>query len=186
MPPKAKINRQRIIDAALQVIRTRGHEQLNARAIAQVLECSTQPVLYYFQTIDAIRQAAYQAADELHTAAIQPKGERGIHPLLELGLNYIRFAHEEKNLFRFLFQSNGFGGRSMAGLLSSPGGEELIGMFAAGMKCSPQQAREAFLGLFVSAHGIASLLANNAMEYEEDAFAAILKRTCGSVKGADQ
>ena len=33
------------------------------------------------------------------------------NPMLALGLNYVRFGQEEKNLFRFLFQTDKFGGK---------------------------------------------------------------------------
>lgn len=176
MPPKAKIDRQMILNAALKVIREQGHAQMNVRSIAQVLGCSTQPVLYHFKTIEEIRLEAYRMADALHSDFLTPKGEG--NPLLELGLNYIRFGYEEKNLFRFLFQTNGLGGRSMGNLISDPAAAELIGMVSAVMQCSTEDARAAFFQLFVTAHGIASLLANNAMEYEEETFRTVLENAC--------
>ena len=105
MAPKAKITRQGIIDAAVEVIRSHGHENLNVRTIAERLSCSTQPVLYHFQSMEEIRAAAYEAADAMHTAYILSVPLRK-DPMMELGMNYIRFGFEEKNLFRFLFQSN--------------------------------------------------------------------------------
>lgn len=175
MPPKAKINRQMIIDAAFQIIRRQGHESLNTRTIAQELHCSTQPVMYYFKTVEEIRLEAYHKADAFHSEYISPKGERNLNPLLELGLNYIQFGYAEKNLFRFLFQTNGFDGQTVTNLLSAPEGEAMVGMVSGVMGCSAEEARMAFFQLFVSAHGIASLLANNAMAYEEDTFRAVLE-----------
>lgn len=175
MPPKAKITKNMIPDAAFQVIRERGIEQMNARTIAQKLNCSTQPVLYHFHTIEEIQKEAYRIADEFHFQYILPKGERGSNPLLELGLNYIRFGHEEKNLFRFLFQTNGFRGRSMQSLIEDPAAAEMVQMVAGAMHGSTEEAAGVFFRLFISAHGIASLLANNAMEYEEETFARALE-----------
>lgn len=34
------------------------------RAVAQRLNCSTQPVLYCFSTVDELKQAVYARADE--------------------------------------------------------------------------------------------------------------------------
>lgn len=175
MPPKTKINRQMIIDAAFQVIQERGHEQMNARTIAEALNCSTQPVMYHFKTIEEIRAEVYRMADAFHSRFIMPKGERNGNPLLELGLNYIRFGYEQKNLFRFLFQTNGFDGLSMMSLVAAPETSEMIQMVSLAMKCSVEDAKMVFFNLFVSAHGIASLLANNAMEYEEETFKSALE-----------
>lgn len=37
----------------------------------------------------------------------------------DIGLNYIRFAETEKNLFRFLFQTNEFIGKNISELINS-------------------------------------------------------------------
>ena len=73
MPPKSRVTRQMVADASFEVIRESGHEKLNARTIAETLNCSTQPVLYNFRTVDEIREAAYEVADQYHTAFIMPK-----------------------------------------------------------------------------------------------------------------
>ena len=167
MPPKAKITKKMILDASFELIRSGGHENLNARTIADYLKCSTQPVLYNFKTVDEIREAVYQIADEYHTAYILPKSSDQ-NPMLAIGLNYVRFGHDEKNLFRFLFQTNKFGGMDMAALMGNPALSDILLVMAKGLACDIAEARESFLTFFVIAHGLASLLANNAMEYNEE------------------
>lgn len=174
MPPKVKITKKMILDASFEVIRTSGHENLNARTIAEYLQCSTQPVLYNFKTVDEIREAVYQITDEYHTTYIMPK-EGDENPMLALGLNYVRFGHEEKNLFRFLFQTNQFGGMDMATLMDNPALSDILQVMAKGLDCDVEEAREMFLTFFVIAHGLASLLANNAMEYDEEQSAKMLQ-----------
>ena len=177
MPPKPRINKQMILDASFEIVREQGHEVINARTIAEKLGCSTQPVMYNFKTIEEIREETYKIADEYHTGFIMPKGDKGYNPLLELGLNYIRFGYEEKNLFRFLFQTNSFDGVNVADLMSDPRLTEMLGMLSAGFKCTADEAKDAFFNLFVSAHGIASLIANNSIEYEEESFRRVLENT---------
>lgn len=166
MPPKVKITKKMVADASFEVVRANGHENLNARTISEYLGCSTQPVLYTFKTVDEIREAAYEMADRYHTEYIFPK-EMDENPMLALGLNYVRFGHEERNLFRFLFQTDKFGGKDIGELLSNPGLSGILGVMAKGLAVSTEQAREMFLTFFCVAHGLASLLANNSMEYDE-------------------
>ncbi len=116
MPPKAKINREMIIDAAYEIVRESGEENINARNIAEKLGCSTQPVLYVFKTMDEIRECVYQKAAEYHSEYLMQIDESDENPMLVIGKNYIRFSVDERNLFRFLFQSNAFSGR-MKGLV---------------------------------------------------------------------
>lgn len=166
MPPKVRITRQMVAEAAFALIRESGHEALNARTIAERLGCSTQPVLYSFRTVDEIRAAAYEIANGFHTAAIMPRGTEA-DPMLTLGLNYVRFGVEEKNLFRFLFQTNQFGGMDVDTLLGDPELSGVLELMAKGLKLDTEQTREVFLSFFCVAHGMASLLANNAMRYDE-------------------
>ena len=166
MPPKVKVTKQMVADASFEVVRAKGHENLNARTIAEYLGCSTQPVLYSFKTVDEIREAAYEIADGYHTSYIMPK-ETDENPMLALGLNYVRFGHKEKNLFRFLFQTDQFGGKDINALMSGPELAGILEIMAKGLQVEPEQAGEMFLTFFCAAHGLASLLANNSMEYDE-------------------
>ena len=59
MPPKAKITREMIIDATFEIIRNTGVETVNARTISKKLNCSTQPVMYHFKTIEELKKEQY-------------------------------------------------------------------------------------------------------------------------------
>lgn len=174
MPPKAKTTREMLAEAAFEIARSRGAEHINARAVAQRAGCSTQPVLYRFKTVEELKAAALRRADEFHTGYITTL--RGGDPLLEIGLNYIRFAVEEKHLFRFLFQSNDFSGRSLAGLVEAAAPQPVLEILAQEAQITPQQAKTVFRSLFLFAHGYAAMFANNDMEYDEAAVAADLER----------
>ena len=165
MPPKVRITKKMVEDASFEVIRASGHENLNARTIAEYLKCSTQPVLYNFKTVDEIREAAYKLADDYHSAFIMPK-ENDKNPMLALGMNYVRFGYEEKNLFRFLFQTDKFGGMGIDTLLGNPDLSGILEVMAGGLECDIDEAKKMFLTFFCVAHGLASLLANNSMEYD--------------------
>ena len=167
MPPRARVTREMILDAAFALVRAEGQEALNVRAVARHLGCSTQPVLYAFAAMDELRAAVYERADAFHTASILPRDAAGEEALLRLGLNYVRFGHEEGRLFRFLFESNQFEGMDLSGLLRGPGMNELVGVLAQGLGCGTEEAQKVFLTFFAVAHGLASLLCHNAMAYDE-------------------
>ena len=175
MPPKVRVTKKMILDASFDIVRKEGYDSLNARRIAECLGCSTQPVLYNFKTVDEIRKAVYRIADEYHTGYIMPSKKSDQDPLLALGLNYIRFGYEERHLFRFLFQTNQFGGMNMGALINDPQLSAVIGIMAEAMNCGEAEAREMFLLFFAAVHGYASLLANNAMEYDEKLSAKMLE-----------
>ena len=176
MPPKAKITRDMIIDAAFEIARTEGAENINARTVAQKLGCSTQPVMYQFATIEDMKKAVYAKADRFHTDYLMniDKPQSGI--MLGIGLNYIRFAIEEPHLFRFLFQSGYAVENSLLEMIDS---QELIPVLSAmqqAMEMSMEQTKEVFLTIAMFAHGYASIIANNSLEYDEKIVALHLKR----------
>ena len=63
MPPRAKITKEMVIDAAFEVAREQGVENINARTVAKKLSCSTQPIMYHFETIEKLKKAVYTKAD---------------------------------------------------------------------------------------------------------------------------
>ena len=176
------VTRKAVLDAALALVREEGHEHFNVRALAKRLGCSTQPVLYCYKTMDELRHETYAAADRFHTAflvkgidgAPDEASENENDPLLQIGLNYVRFGYEEPHLFRFLFQTNGLGEPDMAALVADPQLEPLVQRVADEADLEEETARRAFLAIFATAHGFASLLANNALEYDEALFALAL------------
>ena len=127
MPPKTRITKDMIINAAIEIAKQSGYENINARTVSEELHCSTQPVMYQFSTIDAMKRAVYDAVDERHTEylmTVPPEQD----PILGIGLNYVRFAVEEPQLFRFLFQSGYAEENSLLEMIDS---EELIPILAA-------------------------------------------------------
>lgn len=182
MPPKARFTRDTIVAAAVELVRERGHDSLNARLLAKALGCSTQPLLYQFNSIAEIRQETYKAANEAHTNYLMRGLDQAEDPLMELGLNYVRFAHEEPRLFRFLFQTNGLGARELSTLVDDPELGEMVALVSEASGISENEARAVFLSLFITAHGCASLLANNAIDYDERLVSTVLTGAyCGVI-----
>lgn len=177
MPPKPKITRDMVIDAAFEVARKTGAENINARTVSKKLNCSTQPVMYHFATIETLKKTVYAKADSYHSAYLMNINNPQKNVMLEIGLNYIRFAIEEPHLFRFLFQSDGFNGTTLLELIDA---EELTPVISAMQESagegSIEQIKEIFLTIFLFVHGYASIIANNSLEYDEELIKAHLER----------
>ena len=58
MPPKVKIAKEDIVNAAVELVRQYGPQALNARELAARLCCSTQPIFSNFATMDELRLLA--------------------------------------------------------------------------------------------------------------------------------
>lgn len=176
MPPKPKITKEMIIDAAFEIAREAGWENINARTVSNKLSCSTHPVMYHFPTIEELKQAAFERTDRFHTAYLTRVSGNEAEILLGIGLNYIRFAVEEPNLFRFLFQSGYAEGSSLLEIINSEGLLPVLSAMRQGMKLDLDQTKEVFITLAMFVHGYASILANNALTFEEKLIAKHLER----------
>ena len=176
MPAKAKVTREMIVDAAFDIAREQGLEQVNARTVAERLGCSTQPVMYQFSTMEELKRAVYAKTDWYHTGYLMTPRPGQEDVMLSIGLNYIRFAIEEPHLFRLLFQSGYAVENSVLEMVDS---EELVPVLsamreAAGMGI--EQMKKVFLTIALFAHGYASIIANNALEYDEELIRTHLER----------
>ena len=167
MPAIAKVTKEMIIDAAFEIAKEMGAENITARTVSQKLGCSTQPVLYHFKTIEDVRIAAHKKASEFHINYVTNLSGKYERPMLEVGMRHIQFAVEEKNLFRFLFHSNYYTGVSLSDWLTGKNFDSLFPILKRQAKVDERQAYSIFSQIFLVTHGIASLLANNAMVYDK-------------------
>lgn len=170
--PKAKVTRDMVIEAAFAVARTAGAELVNARTVAQELGCSTQPVMYHFATIEALKRAVYARADRYHSDYLMKTEDVP----LGIGLNYIRFAIEEPHLFRFLFQSGFAVEGSLPEMLDSAELTPIPAAMQGALGMSAAQTKHIFLTAALFTHGYASIIANNGLEYNEAAAAKHLEQ----------
>ena len=181
MPPIPKITKEMIIDSSLEIIKKEGIDNLNVRNIATKLNCSTQPIMYHYKNMDILKDELYKRVDEYHSEYLMKNSNND--PLLSIGLQYIKFAKEEKNLFKFLFQSDKFSNFNLEDLINNNenGLQDIFDIIKKETNLNIEEIKEMFTILFISAHGIASLLANNSIAYDENNFKKILETSFNKV-----
>ena len=105
MPRKTVINKKDIINAAVEIVRKDGYEALNARALAKALGCSTQPIFSNFRNMEELSGSVLKRSLEIYDEFVAKEfcKPHDYPPYKTNGMAYIRFAIEEKNLFKLLF-----------------------------------------------------------------------------------
>ena len=104
MPPKVKVTKEDIVNAAVEIVRQNGADAINARTVAAALNCSTQPIFSNFSTMDELSMAVVERADVLCNEYIKREIDSGKYPAYKAsGMAYIRFAKEERELFKLLY-----------------------------------------------------------------------------------
>lgn len=157
MPPKSRVSQKDVLDAAVALVRERGADALNARAVAQKLDCSTQPIFSNYATMDALKNGVIAAALELYHTYLKREMDSGAYPPYKAsGMGYIRFALEERELFKLLFM------RDRSGEVIGEDLEEvgpIIALIQRKTGMSFERARLFHLEMWLYVHGIATMLA---------------------------
>ena len=173
MAPRTKIRREEIIRGAFEIVRAEGIWKLNARNLARSLNVSTQPILYHFSRMEELKKEVFALSDDFHTSYIFSLIKGKDDPFRSLGMGYIRFAHEERNLFLFLFQSDNYRGAFMS-IFDDEALIPILEVMEGRKDFDVEKAKSRFLRRFLLVHGIASLVANNSLEYDEEEIGRIL------------
>ena len=106
MPAAKKVTKDAIIDAAVEVLRDDGFSAINARSVAKKLGCSTQPIYFSFQNMEELKAALTQRAIEMHVKRVRDslRAHAGNDSRYSsYGMGFVKFAAEEKQLFRWLY-----------------------------------------------------------------------------------
>ena len=182
MPPKPRVTRDRILDAAVALVRRRGADALNARTLAEAICCSTQPIFSNFRSMDELRAAvldAAQAISDRYTAEEIARGE--FPPYKAAGMGYIRFAREEEQLFRLLYMRD----RTSEDIPNtSPALEQMADTVQSIVGLSHEDAFLFHVEMWIFVHGIATMIASHYLEWDSarisemltDAYQGLIQR----------
>lgn len=172
MPPKIKITKENIIETAVNIVRENGDQALNARNIAAALNCSTQPVFSNFATMEDLRFAVIEAAEALSQEYTKQELERGEYPTYKAnGMAYIRFAKEEKELFKLLYMRD----RSAEVIpTETEAGNQMAAIVSSNTGINSLDAKIFHLEMWSYVHGIATMLATGFYDLDWDIISRML------------
>lgn len=167
MPRKNMFTREQIVSSALELVREQGMEALTARGLGEKLGASSKPIFSWFRSMEQVQAAVMEAADQVYQTYLKSGMQEGKYPPFKAaGMAYIRFAKEEKQLFRLLFMRD----RSHE-LHQEKEGAEVAALMTelvqknAGL--NEQSARMLYLENWIYVHGIASMIATGYLEFDE-------------------
>ena len=166
MPPKIKVTKEDIVAAALDIVRRSGADAINARTVAAALQCSTQPVFSNFATMEDLRLAVVQKADAVYQSYVTQETASGNYPAYKAsGMAYIRFAKEEKELFKLLYM------RDRRNTPDKWGDEHFSSMASFVQSYTGLNEADAalfHLEMWVYVHGIATMFATGFLDLDWD------------------
>lgn len=172
MPRKFMFTREEVVSAALELVREGGISALTARALGQKLGSSSRPVFGLFRNMEEVRQEVIKAAEVMYRSFLETDMRSGKYPPYKAsGMAYIRFAREEKELFKLLFMRD----RSAEDVGENP--EEirpLIEIIKKNLGISEEEAYMFHLEMWLYVHGISSMIATSYIDWEEEFVSRII------------
>ena len=166
MPREFLFTKDEIIQAALDLTREKGFSAVSARALGEKLGTSSRPVFGRFENMADVQKAIIEAANRLYQDYRRNEIASGKYvPYKASGMAYIRFAREEKELFKLLFMRD----RSKEQTKENP--EEmnaLVELIAKQVGIDKESATAFYLEMWSYTHGIASMIATNYLNLDED------------------
>ena len=166
MPRSFMFTKEEIINAALDLTREQGFDAVTARAMGTKLGTSHRPVFSYFDSMEELKSTILAAAEEIYQNYLKEDMARGKYPPYKAsGMAYIRFAREEKELFKLLFMRD----RTNEDKTKQTSEVEMISaLICKQVNISKERAMMFYLEMWTYVHGIATMIATNYYDWSED------------------
>ena len=185
MAPKNKFTKEEMVEAALRVVRANGIDALTAKTMADALGTSTQPIFTAFGSMDGIKKEIYAAAIRVYDRYADAGLKERI-PFFGVGMQYIRFAREEPELYRLLFltraQDKSFSAMQSMQHLQSLVRPTLMHIY----RITEQEADLYFRDLWFVVHSLSTLIVTGDCPYSDREIGQILTGVsisiCKSIK----
>lgn len=161
-----KITKENMVKTALEIVKEKGFEGLNAREVAKKLNCSIQPIFYQFKTMEDLKKAVYEEICEIYKKYML-SGEDADSAYKSMGNSYVKFARSYPELFKILFMQNAeidsknFMQIDHLGDKVIKEGQKFTGL-------DFEEQKDFHLRVWIFTHGIASLIVTGTLKLKDE------------------
>ncbi len=176
MPTTIRITKEMILNAAFDITRNEGIEKLSNREIAKKMNCSIRPIYYQFKNSEELYKELYNKINSYFYDFIMKNIADDIPHYKQIGINYIKFAQEETNLFKVLFMSPS---RNLPNTFVETDKTGFAGVVAA-IKLSTHLSDKAIKSfhtkMWIFVHGIATLTVSRSFKFTDEQIKDLLSQ----------
>ena len=173
MPPKPIISKQDIINAAIQLVRENGINCINARSLANTLNCSTKPLFRIYKNMDELKGDIIAEMDAYYNSFMNSRMTEE-NRLLSQSIAYIEFARNEKMIFTTLFMNRTMAGLSLHDIIHAEWNQASIENAKTITGLPTDKAEMLFVNIWLYAHGIATQIVTNGIDMPLDSVTKLL------------
>ncbi len=175
MPPKAKFEKNEIIDAALKIVKEQGITALTARSLGKELGSSPRPIFTVFRSMEEVQTELIAKANSVYAGYVK-KGLNSALAFKGVGTQYILFAINEPKLFQLLFMSEQKTVLSLSNVLPviEEHYEDILESIRSGYSIDAGNAERLYRHLWIYVHGIATLCATKTCRFSADEISVMM------------
>lgn len=175
MPPVKRFSKSDIIEAACEIVKKEGFENLNARHLADKLGSSVNPIFNNFGSMGELNRCVYEKIYEIYESMMREAiGKDKAYK--KMGLAYIEFARRYPKYFKEIFmQKTPYEPENF--VMSGSIGDDVI---EAGQKLTGFTREEQLkfhVKVWTFTHGIACLVATNTVDFSKEDIGKLLEET---------
>ncbi len=174
MPSAAKVNKQMILDCALQMLIRDGYEASKFKSLAKELGCATPPISWHFGRMEGLRKELTDYAQAYADKKVLSSAGMGMMAFINVSKDYIDIAFDEPNLFKFLYMSGSGGPKA---LISGGASGAAIDQMARSMKIPRDNVSRFYLNTMIYTHGLACFAAAGVLTATKEQIVDMINET---------
>lgn len=167
MSKNVTITKEMILASAFDIVREKGLEGISNRELAKKLNCSIRPIYYQFQNVEELYNELYVEIEKYFYKFLMDNMNDDMPKYKQVGLNYIKFAKEEKEFFKILFMSeidlglNDFIAKDMEDF------KELSKLIKISTNLNDEDIESFHIKMWIFSHGLATLVASSTINISD-------------------
>lgn len=176
LPTTTKITKEMILNTAFEIAREKGFENISNRELAKKMNCSIRPIYYQFKNVEELNKELYKKIERYFYEFLIDNMIKDVPLYKQIGINYIKFAIAENNLFKFLFMTEIKDEPSAFITTNEKGFEELVKAIKISTKLSDKDIKSFHIKMWIFAHGIATLSATKSVKFTDEQIQDLLSQ----------
>ena len=174
MPTSVRITKDMILETAFQIAREKGQDGISNREIAKKMNCSIRPIYYQFKNVEELTKELYRKIENYFYEFLLNSITDEKTAYRQTGINYIKFAKEEKNLFKILFMNESKDIPSDFIFDDSDGFNNLKKIIKDTTNLNENDIESFHTKMWFFTHGIATLVASDTIELDDNQIQKLL------------
>ena len=154
--PKQRITKEMVVNAAFEIARSNGMEQVMVKNIAEKIGCSVQPIYSYCKNMEGLRQDVTMQVNRFIGEYVKIHIEKD-DIFGSTGRAYIQLAKEEPHLYKIFILHKRNGIASLDDLYKSEANPDMAEFISKMLNISMEQAKKLHLNMLIYTIGIGTI-----------------------------